>query len=96
VTHLGSGSVQHSWVAVYEQGQKKRRRAPLLGKYVRRWLGWATGGVAEATSVAKNDRMPSTVRESRRQCFDGIKTIYIVIAPGKDGRSARTWLVAGP
>jgi hypothetical protein len=31
---------------LYEQGRRERSKALLLGKYVRRWLGWATGGLA--------------------------------------------------
>jgi hypothetical protein len=31
---------------LYEQGRRERSNALLLGKYVRRWLGWATGGLA--------------------------------------------------
>lgn len=30
---------------LYEQGQRDRASAPLFGKYVRRWLAWATGGL---------------------------------------------------
>src|SRR5580704_941869 len=33
---------------LYEQGRRERRKAPLLGRYVRRWLGWANGGMTEA------------------------------------------------
>jgi hypothetical protein len=33
---------------LYEQGQRERRKAPLLGQYVRRWLGWANGGMTES------------------------------------------------
>jgi hypothetical protein len=32
---------------LYEQGRRERRKAPLLGRYVRRWLGWANGGLVE-------------------------------------------------
>ena len=32
---------------LYEQGRRERRKAPLLGRYVRRWLGWANGGMME-------------------------------------------------
>jgi RNA-directed DNA polymerase len=30
---------------LYEQGRRERVKAPLLGRYVRRWLGWAKGGL---------------------------------------------------
>lgn len=30
---------------LYEQGRRERSKAPLLGRYVRRWLGWAEGGL---------------------------------------------------
>jgi len=29
---------------LYEQGRRERMKAPLLGRYVRRGLGWAAGG----------------------------------------------------
>ena len=32
---------------LYEQGRRERRKAPLLGRYVRRWLGWANGWMTE-------------------------------------------------
>jgi RNA-directed DNA polymerase len=32
---------------LYEQGQKEQSKAPLLGAYVRRWMGWATGGLGD-------------------------------------------------
>jgi hypothetical protein len=32
---------------LYEQGRRQRSKAPLLGAYVRRWLGWARGGLGD-------------------------------------------------
>jgi len=40
---IGKFVEQATWL--YEQGRRERGKAPLLGAYVRRWLGWATGGL---------------------------------------------------
>jgi RNA-directed DNA polymerase len=36
--------VEHA-TQLYEQGHRKPKKAPLLERYVRRWLGWADGGL---------------------------------------------------
>jgi RNA-directed DNA polymerase len=36
---------------LYEQGRRERRKAPLLGRYVRRWLGWASGGMTDCRKL---------------------------------------------
>ncbi len=41
---------------LYEQGRRERCKAPLLGQYVRRWLGWADGGM---TAVRLNGVTPT-------------------------------------
>jgi hypothetical protein len=33
------------FVAHNEQGRRERRKAPLLGRCIRRWRGWAKGGI---------------------------------------------------
>ena len=40
---VGKFVEQATWL--YEQGRRERGKAPLLGAHVRRWLGWATGGL---------------------------------------------------
>jgi hypothetical protein len=49
---------------LYEQGRRERRKAPLLGRYVRRWLGWATGGLAEyeAAGAHQGDGLSTSPR----------------------------------
>jgi hypothetical protein len=36
--------VEHA-TQLYEPRHRKRKKAPLLGRYVRRWLWWADGGL---------------------------------------------------
>jgi hypothetical protein len=59
---------------LYEQGRRERSKALLLGKYVRRWLGWATGGLAnlpggdfdpKRSTIANDWIMPLMVPHTR-------------------------------
>ena len=46
---------------LYEQGRRERVKAPLLGRYVRRWLGWAIGGFADLHGGARDPTRPPKI-----------------------------------
>ena len=55
---------------LYEQGQKERSKAPLLGKYVRRWRGWAKSGLTSidpswSTSLSRSISAATSLVPSR-------------------------------
>jgi hypothetical protein len=51
---------------LYEQGRQERIKAPLLGKYVRRWQGWAKSAVMDSGS---DKRIDYTLSESIAVAF---------------------------
>lgn len=54
---------------LYEQGRRERVKAPLLGTYVRRWLGWAKGGLPPGVILDLPQTVPIglTVTPSRNR-----------------------------
>ena len=47
---------------LYEHERAQSRETPLLGQYVRRWLGWAHGGLSDK---------PKACFEAAKDCKEG-------------------------